>query len=122
MEIMFPSCWDGKNLDSANHQSHVAWPIGVRTTALSFPERTAHRLLQQRKRVRTDPVRKASPFASRHYFTKSGGAPTPGRIGGRRPRTRRSPLCCRPVIQRDIRYMVYVRLLRLRRWPLDLQT
>ncbi|GAA5987959.1 hypothetical protein JCM10908_007290 [Rhodotorula pacifica] len=28
MEIMFPSCWDGKNLDSANHQSHVAWPIG----------------------------------------------------------------------------------------------
>ncbi|KWU42437.1 hypothetical protein RHOSPDRAFT_9332, partial [Rhodotorula sp. JG-1b] len=28
MEIVFPSCWDGRNLDSANHQSHVAWPIG----------------------------------------------------------------------------------------------
>lgn len=29
MEIMFPSCWDGKSLDSANHQTHVAWPSGV---------------------------------------------------------------------------------------------
>ncbi|GAA5863910.1 hypothetical protein JCM3774_004415 [Rhodotorula dairenensis] len=28
MEIMFPSCWDGKHLDSPNHHSHVAWPIG----------------------------------------------------------------------------------------------
>lgn len=25
-EIVFPSCWDGKNLDSANHRSHVAYP------------------------------------------------------------------------------------------------
>lgn len=26
IEIMFPSCWDGKNLDSKNHRSHVAYP------------------------------------------------------------------------------------------------
>lgn len=26
-QIIFPSCWDGVNLDSANHQSHVAYPI-----------------------------------------------------------------------------------------------
>lgn len=25
-EIVFPSCWDGKNLDSADHRSHVAYP------------------------------------------------------------------------------------------------
>jgi hypothetical protein len=25
-EIMFPSCWDGKNVDSHNHRSHVAYP------------------------------------------------------------------------------------------------
>jgi hypothetical protein len=25
-EIMFPACWDGKNLDSHNHRSHVAYP------------------------------------------------------------------------------------------------
>lgn len=25
-QIFFPSCWDGKNLDSPNHKSHVAYP------------------------------------------------------------------------------------------------
>jgi len=25
-EIVFPSCWDGKNLDSDDHQSHLAFP------------------------------------------------------------------------------------------------
>ncbi|OAK98463.1 hypothetical protein IQ06DRAFT_357570 [Phaeosphaeriaceae sp. SRC1lsM3a] len=24
--ILFPTCWDGVNLDSPNHQSHIAWP------------------------------------------------------------------------------------------------
>jgi len=24
--ILFPTCWDGKNLDSPNHQDHVAYP------------------------------------------------------------------------------------------------
>ncbi|GAA5978732.1 hypothetical protein JCM11641_006158 [Rhodosporidiobolus odoratus] len=27
-EIMFPSCWDGENVDSTNHQSHMAYPDG----------------------------------------------------------------------------------------------
>ncbi|KAK0739574.1 hypothetical protein B0T21DRAFT_284510 [Apiosordaria backusii] len=26
LELMFPSCWNGKDLDSANHRSHVAYP------------------------------------------------------------------------------------------------
>jgi Domain of unknown function (DUF1996) len=30
-EIMFPSCWDGKNLDSPNHRDHVAYPDNVMT-------------------------------------------------------------------------------------------
>ena len=25
--IYFPPCWDGVNLDSADHRSHVAWPV-----------------------------------------------------------------------------------------------
>lgn len=25
-QVFFPSCWDGKNLDSPNHQSHVSYP------------------------------------------------------------------------------------------------
>lgn len=108
MEIMFPSCWDGKNLDSANHQSHVAWPIGVRNAALSVPEGTADHLPQRRDRTKTDPVHEASPFASRRCSTKSGGAPTRGRIGGKRPRIRRNLLCSRPEIRPGTRCMVYV--------------
>ncbi|KAF9522948.1 hypothetical protein CPB83DRAFT_863689 [Crepidotus variabilis] len=34
--IYFPQCWDGVNLDSADHQSHVAHPIGDPTTGLGF--------------------------------------------------------------------------------------
>lgn len=26
LEVMFPSCWDGKNTDSDNHKDHVAFP------------------------------------------------------------------------------------------------
>lgn len=26
LEVMFPSCWDGKNLDSVDHKSHMAYP------------------------------------------------------------------------------------------------
>ncbi|KAF4120756.1 protein of unknown function (DUF1996) [Geosmithia morbida] len=26
LEVMFPSCWDGENVDSEDHQSHVAFP------------------------------------------------------------------------------------------------
>ncbi|KAI0516899.1 hypothetical protein F5B22DRAFT_605428 [Xylaria bambusicola] len=28
ISIRFPTCWDGKNLDSPDHQSHVAYPNG----------------------------------------------------------------------------------------------
>ena len=27
-QVFFPSCWDGVNLDSADHKSHMAYPIG----------------------------------------------------------------------------------------------
>ena len=27
-QIHFPSCWDGVNLDSADHKSHTAYPVG----------------------------------------------------------------------------------------------
>lgn len=27
LHVTFPSCWDGVNLDSSNHKSHVAYPI-----------------------------------------------------------------------------------------------
>ncbi|KAK5070639.1 hypothetical protein LTR64_000314 [Lithohypha guttulata] len=28
-QVFFPSCWDGKNLDSADHKSHMSFPIGA---------------------------------------------------------------------------------------------
>jgi len=31
LEIMFPSCWNGKDLDSPNHRSHMAYPDEVMT-------------------------------------------------------------------------------------------
>ncbi|MCI0689397.1 MAG: DUF1996 domain-containing protein, partial [Sporichthyaceae bacterium] len=26
-KVLFPGCWDGKNLDSADHKSHMAYPV-----------------------------------------------------------------------------------------------
>jgi hypothetical protein len=46
--IVFPNCWDGKHLDSANHKSHMAYAAAnkpcdtahpVRLPALTFAER-----------------------------------------------------------------------------------
>ena len=33
LHVTFPSCWDGKNLDSPSHQSHVAYPMAGRCPA-----------------------------------------------------------------------------------------
>ncbi|KAI0162803.1 hypothetical protein BJ166DRAFT_524593 [Pestalotiopsis sp. NC0098] len=34
--VHFPTCWDGKNLDSPDHKSHVAYPTGGPATFLSL--------------------------------------------------------------------------------------
>jgi hypothetical protein len=39
LHVTFPSCWDGKNLDSPSHSSHVAYPVRGRC-----PARFAHAL------------------------------------------------------------------------------
>ena len=41
LHVTFPSCWDGKNLDSADHQSHVRYPMQGRC-----PSRFSHALPQ----------------------------------------------------------------------------
>jgi hypothetical protein len=40
-QVFFPSCWNGKDFDSTNHKSHVAYPAGVTTGACppGFPKR-----------------------------------------------------------------------------------
>ncbi|KAM7186757.1 protein of unknown function (DUF1996) domain containing protein [Naviculisporaceae sp. PSN 640] len=34
--VHFPTCWDGKNLDTPNHQDHVAYPVSGPATFLSL--------------------------------------------------------------------------------------
>lgn len=29
VQVFFPSCWNGRDLDSADHKSHMAYPDGV---------------------------------------------------------------------------------------------
>jgi hypothetical protein len=41
LHVTFPSCWDGQNLDSPNHQSHVTYPVQGRC-----PSRYRHALPQ----------------------------------------------------------------------------
>ena len=41
LHVTFPSCWDGKNLDSASHAAHVAYPVAGRC-----PAKFAHALPQ----------------------------------------------------------------------------
>lgn len=36
-QIVFPSCWDGVNLDSPDHKSHVAFPTGISTGRCDDP-------------------------------------------------------------------------------------
>jgi len=37
-EVYFPSCWDGKNLDSADHKTHVSYPGVGNYNGGVFPE------------------------------------------------------------------------------------
>jgi hypothetical protein len=37
MAVDFPQCWDGKNLDSPDHQSHMAYPIPPNGCPASHP-------------------------------------------------------------------------------------
>ncbi|KAI0284872.1 hypothetical protein BC826DRAFT_973166 [Russula brevipes] len=40
-QVFFPACWDGVNLDSSDHKSHMAFPDGV-TTGLCPPTHPVH--------------------------------------------------------------------------------
>lgn len=45
MSVVFPQCWDGVNLDSADHKSHMAYPTGSGCPAdhpKAIPEITMH--------------------------------------------------------------------------------
>ncbi|ORY82435.1 hypothetical protein BCR37DRAFT_347273, partial [Protomyces lactucae-debilis] len=60
-QVVFPSCWDGVNLDSANHKSHMAYPDAVSsgTCPASHPVRLVTVFLEVTFEV--------DQFASRWY-------------------------------------------------------
>ncbi|KAG9677168.1 WSC-domain-containing protein, partial [Aureobasidium melanogenum] len=37
-QVFFPSCWDGVNLDSADHKSHMSYPVGGSYDSGSCPD------------------------------------------------------------------------------------
>ena len=53
LHVTFPSCWDGKNLDSASHAGHVAYPVAGRCPAKfahALPADLAHLPLPRDRR------------------------------------------------------------------------
>jgi hypothetical protein len=45
LHLVFPNCWDGVNIDSANHRSHVSYPVGGRcpgTHPVKLPRMSLH--------------------------------------------------------------------------------
>lgn len=43
--IVFPSCWDGKRLDTPNHHDHMAYPLGGNPSSGVCPKSHPHHLL-----------------------------------------------------------------------------
>ncbi|ETN39025.1 uncharacterized protein HMPREF1541_07067 [Cyphellophora europaea CBS 101466] len=72
-EVTFPSCWDGVNLDSDDHQSHMAYPT-VTFEAGACPSTHPHHLVT----VKMEVIFKTFdfPFSGKNPFVWSTGDPT----------------------------------------------
>ena len=68
--IIFPSCWDGKNLDSPDHQSHVAFASGAVLASDKCPSSHPVRIPQVMYEVMYD----TKQFNNPEYF-KNGKQP-----------------------------------------------
>ncbi|KAK3361497.1 hypothetical protein B0T24DRAFT_539044 [Lasiosphaeria ovina] len=68
--VIFPSCWDGKNLDSPDHQSHVAYAPGAALAGDKCPSTHPVRIPQVMYEVMYD----TSGFADPAYY-KNGKQP-----------------------------------------------
>lgn len=62
--VIFPSCWDGKNLDSPDHQSHVAYAPGGSLAGDQCPASHPVRIPQVMYEIMYD----TSQFADPKYF------------------------------------------------------
>lgn len=62
--IIFPSCWDGKNLDSPDHSSHMAYAPGSTLAGAACPSSHPVRVPQVMYEVMWD----TRPFNNPKYF------------------------------------------------------
>lgn len=67
MSLRFPNCWDGVNLDSSDHRSHMAYPVGARCPA-SHPVVLPRLESFFRYDVGTDPIGEIT-LSSGPYYT-----------------------------------------------------
>ena len=68
--VIFPSCWDGKNLDSPDHMSHVAYQPGSALAGDQCPSTHPVRIPQVMYEIMYD----TSGFANPEYY-KDGSQP-----------------------------------------------
>lgn len=68
--VIFPSCWDGKNLDSPDHKSHVAYQTGSALAGDKCPASHPVRIPQVMYEIMYD----TSGFADPKYY-KNGKQP-----------------------------------------------
>jgi len=66
ISFMFPSCWDGKNLDSPDHKSHMAYPSGGRCPA-SHPVAIPRLVAYVRYPIGSGPIGTISLASGEHY-------------------------------------------------------
>lgn len=64
--VIFPSCWDGKNLDSPDHKSHVTYQPGSALAGDKCPSTHPVRIPQVMYEVEYDT---SGPFADPKYYT-----------------------------------------------------
>ena len=76
LHVTFPSCWDGRNLDSATHQSHVAYPVRA-----AAPPGSGTRFHRSRSSTATRSPGRASSRS--RPWVSSRGMPTSSTRGGR---------------------------------------
>jgi Domain of unknown function (DUF1996) len=68
--VIFPSCWDGKNLDSPDHKTHVTYASGAALAGDQCPSTHPVRIPQVMYEIMYD----TSGFADPSYF-KNGKQP-----------------------------------------------
>ncbi|KZV98398.1 WSC-domain-containing protein [Exidia glandulosa HHB12029] len=77
-QVFFPSCWDGKNVDSADHKSHMAYPDGEDSGSCpsSHPVRLISIFYEITFDIHSWNSQWWTPAGATHPFVLSNGDPT----------------------------------------------